>query len=369
VKVRENYIHLYYSAPIRRLCLTKRPSGSGKTKKPGPSTKGASGKPPKVEPEGPAPSPPGFVALEARGEAKGFGATAKAEAEGFAPPPRPFGANAQAPTVDQWQPQTSNFVYQPSPPPFSAAMQSAEEPGEPPADTEIHNLEAKGIETGGATVGQPSLQQTHAFELNSISTGAAPTGGTAPTPVASDPKAGIVAIVEGRLSREPAAIRDLARNLSQEFASQAEHLKRSRPNDERLAQHDDLIAFFERMAAGLAELANALDQAIKEGTGGSLESGSLGKAAQIARGLHQGVMQWIDLNFTRTFDCALRFGLFAAGIAFLHSIGADYAVTVGALGTLALKGGQAKDRPKAKDDRAKDRPKSEKKPKKNGPPD
>ena len=93
---------------------------------------------------------------------------------------------------------------------------------------------------------------------------------------------------------EPGDIRELARNLSQEFASQAEDLKRSRPNDERLAQHDDLIAFFERMAAGLAQLADALDQAVKEGTGGSLDSVSLGKAAQIARALHQGVMQWIE---------------------------------------------------------------------------
>jgi hypothetical protein len=154
--------------------------------------------------------------------------------------------------------------------------------------------------------------------------------------------------VEGRLSREPAAIRDAARNFSREFARQADDLKRSRPNDERLAQHDDLIGFFERMAAGLAELADALDQAVKEGTGGSLDSVSLGKAAQIAQGLHQGVMQWLEQNFTASIDCAVRIGLFGAGVMFLHSIGADGVAAVGALGTLALKGGQAKDRPNGK---------------------
>jgi hypothetical protein len=59
--------------------LTKKPSRSGKTKKPGPSTKGASGEPPKAEAKGSAPSPPGLT-----------GAEAKTAAEGFAPPSAPI---------------------------------------------------------------------------------------------------------------------------------------------------------------------------------------------------------------------------------------------------------------------------------------
>ena len=89
------------------------------------------------------------------------------------------------------------------------------------------------------------------------------TAGSAPIPIKSNFTAGSTAVVESRLSREPANIRDLARNFSQQFASQAEDLKRSRPNDER-GQHDNLLAFFERMADGLAQLAGALDQAVKE---------------------------------------------------------------------------------------------------------
>jgi hypothetical protein len=309
-------------------CLTKRPSSSGKTKKPDPSTKGASGEPPKAEAKGSAPSPPGFVALTARGEARSsgsaiLGAEAKTAAEGFAPPLAGLtGVEAKAEAGD-----------------FAA----------PPADTELHQFELMPVVTLGATVGQMSLKPNDDLRPNSIQTGPAPTSGTASTPVTSDQKAESVAIVEGRLSREPAAIRDLARNLSQEFASQAEDLKRSRPNDERLAQHDDLIAFFERIACGLAELADALDEAVSKGTAGSLDSGSLGKAAQIARGLHQGVMQWIEQNVTSSIDRVFNVGLFCAGIAFLHWIGADSTKVVAGLTTLlAIKGGQAKDAPKSK---------------------
>ena len=277
--------------------MTKRPSRSGKAKKPTPSTKGASGEPPKAE-----------SAI--------LGAEAKTKAEPFASPPAP---------------------------------------------RQVQPLEPIGIETLGATISPTispmSLRQTDVLTLTPISTGTAPTAGTAPAPGTSDLKVGSVAIVEGRLSREPAAIRDLARNLSQEFARQAEDLKRSRPNDERLAQHDDLIAFFERMACGLAELADALDEAVSKGTGGSLDSGSLGKAAQIARELHQGVMQWIEQNVTSSIDRVFNVGLFCAGIAFLHWIGADSTKVVAGLTTLlAIKGGQAKDAPNSKKKPRKSKP-------------
>ena len=46
--------------------------------------------------------------------------------------------------------------------------------------------------------------------------------------------------------------------MSREFTAQVEELKKSRPNEsDRLAQYDDLVAFFEKMAAGLSTLADA----------------------------------------------------------------------------------------------------------------
>ncbi len=144
----------------------------------------------------------------------------KAEAKGFATwPPGPPGAKAQAKVVAQWRPQTSSFFHQPSTPPLNAAVQSTTGPVQPP------------------------------FVPSEVVVPPLATAGSAPITVTSNVTAWSMAAVESRLSREPAAIRDSARNLSQEFASQGEDLRRSRPNDERLAQHDDLIAFVERMAA------------------------------------------------------------------------------------------------------------------------
>jgi hypothetical protein len=49
-------------------------------------------------------------------------------------------------------------------------------------------------------------------------------------------------------------------DVSREFTAQVEELKKSRPNEsDRLAQYDDLVAFFEKMAAGLSTLADALE--------------------------------------------------------------------------------------------------------------
>jgi hypothetical protein len=263
--------------------MAKKPRTSGKPTKRGALVMGTPGEPPKAEAKGLGPPPPTQTQAEAVAQLTHF-------------------------TIDQVQP-----------PPFNAAPFN-----NPPLNDAVHS-------TTGPVEPPFVPSAAHGPALTTIV--------SPPIPVT----AGSVAVVEGRLSREPEAIRDLARNLSQEFASQAEDLKRSRPNDERLAQHDDLIAFFERMADGLAQLADALDEAVK-GAGNSPDSVSIGKAAQIARSLHEGVMRWLEQNFTSSFDCAVRIGLFGVGITFLHSIGADYVAAVGALGTLALKGGQAKDR-------------------------
>jgi hypothetical protein len=251
-------IHLSEEAVI-----AKKPRTSGKPPKRGALAMGTPGKPPKAEAKGFSPSPPGTVALSARGQANfsGRGTMTLAVTEGSA-----SAAATEAQAEAAARPTHFNINQVPTPP-FNAAPFN-----NPPLNAAIHSI----------TIEPPFVPP------------AAHDPALATSPPIIPVTAGSVAVIEGRLSREPAAIGDLARNLSQEFASQAEDLKRSRPNDERrLAQHDDLIDFFERMADGLAQLADALDQAVKQGTGASLDSVSLGKAAEIARGLHQSVMQWM----------------------------------------------------------------------------
>jgi hypothetical protein len=70
--------------------------------------------------------------------------------------------------------------------------------------------------------------------------------------------------LEQRLSARSVDIRNSARALSQAFAEQAEILKGSKPNEtDQLRTYNDLVAFFEKMAAGLSRLADALDRAIE----------------------------------------------------------------------------------------------------------
>jgi hypothetical protein len=118
--------------------------------------------------------------------------------------------------------------------------------------------------------------------------------------------------VEQRLLEQPKHIRDAAHSLSREFIDQAAELKKSRPNDE------DLVAFLEKMAEGLERLANALDQCVK-----SPEPIFLGKAAEIARQLSLGSMEWLEANRTNVTAQVVNLSLFGAGIAFVTWIGAD----------------------------------------------
>jgi hypothetical protein len=142
-------------------------------------------------------------------------------------------------------------------------------------------------------------------------------------------------VVEGRLKEQPAAIHDIARTLSREFRSQARELKQQRPNDpDRIAQRDNLVVLTENIANGLANLADDLDQAISKGSNGKLEPVFLGKAAEVVQWLHSGLMGWLNENRTAVFEVPFRISIFVAGVAFLHSIGADSATAITALGVL-----------------------------------
>jgi hypothetical protein len=94
---------------------------------------------------------------------------------------------------------------------------------------------------------------------------------------------------------------------------------------------------FEKMAAGLAELADTLDAAISNATDGTPEPVFLGKAGEIARQLNLGLMEWLEENRALVIEVPIRISLFGLGVAFLHSIGADYAAAIVGLTALALK--------------------------------
>jgi hypothetical protein len=139
-------------------------------------------------------------------------------------------------------------------------------------------------------------------------------------------------VIERKLLERPDDIREAARNLSQAFEAQANELRKSKPNElGRLAQYENLTSFFEQMAAGLADLADALDRAFASP---GPEPLFIGKAADIARALQLRVQQWIEKTGTDVVDVPIRIGLLFGGISFLHGIGADSLPAIGALSWL-----------------------------------
>jgi len=148
-------------------------------------------------------------------------------------------------------------------------------------------------------------------------------------------------LIKQDLSARPTDIRNGARALAAQFVAEAEDLKKSMPNDgSRLAAQKQLIDLFERMARGLGELADALDQAISKGTDGQLEPVFLGTAGKIADELRRALVEWLEENRTMVFDVPVKIALFGAGVAFLHSIGADSFTAIGGLTALVLRRGQ-----------------------------
>jgi hypothetical protein len=152
----------------------------------------------------------------------------------------------------------------------------------------------------------------------------------------------IAGAFERRLTERPAEIRKAARALSKAIAEQIEELNASKPNEpERLAQQNDFIAFLQTIAAGLDELAAALDRAIAAGSGTSPEPILLGKAGEIARKLSAAVTEGLERNRTYIVDCTIKFCVFAAGFTLLHACGVDgyIAGAVAALMNVKLSGG------------------------------
>jgi hypothetical protein len=142
------------------------------------------------------------------------------------------------------------------------------------------------------------------------------------------------ASIEQTLSDRPVEIANAARALVQELAAQIEDLRQSKPNDPgRLAQYDALIPFLEKMAAGLGNLADALDRLVAPE--GSPEPVLLGNAAGAARWLQQAAMEWLEANRTMVIDVPVRLGLFGFSVAFVHQLGIDSTAVTASLAYLA----------------------------------
>ena len=161
------------------------------------------------------------------------------------------------------------------------------------------------------------------------------------------------AVIVDRLSKQPVVIRDTARAYAHALKREAESLRSHRPNDRserELAKYDDLVSFLEKMAAGLTDLAAALDEAIKEATEGSVDPARLTAAAQITHNLQQAVMQWLENNAGSRLSGILDVAMFTGSVLLLHSFGADSATAIGALGYIVRNIGRRKDPPKKKPD-------------------
>jgi hypothetical protein len=78
------------------------------------------------------------------------------------------------------------------------------------------------------------------------------------------------------------------------------------------------VSFLEQMAAGLTDLAAALDEAKR-----SAEPARFNTAARITHNLQQAVMQWLENNAGNRIGTVLDVALFTGSVLFLHSLGAD----------------------------------------------
>jgi hypothetical protein len=142
--------------------------------------------------------------------------------------------------------------------------------------------------------------------------------------------------IERKLLERPDDIRAAARNLADEFEQQAKELREGNiPNETgSLAQYEDLLDFLAEIAAGFAELADALDRAFSSVAGSTASSPEpifLGQAAEIVRWLQGRANQWLGEIGTNAINVPVRVGVLCSGIGFLHWLGADSPAAIGAL--------------------------------------
>lgn len=129
-----------------------------------------------------------------------------------------------------------------------------------------------------------------------------------------------VGAIARKLGKHPTDIRDVARALSRACRDRVAELRDSKPNEKEVLTHyDDLIAFLDSMAAGLAEIADALDQAIKDKENSRIFRG---KAAEIAAALQADVGKWYAKNSEKAIDYSFTLAGIGLGYVFLTALGA-----------------------------------------------
>jgi hypothetical protein len=79
------------------------------------------------------------------------------------------------------------------------------------------------------------------------------------------------------------------------------------------------------MAAGLANLADALDRMVAD-KGSASEPMLLGEAAEAAKSLQHTIGEYLTKNRTTVIDTPFKIGAFGLGIALVHSLGVDSTV-------------------------------------------
>jgi hypothetical protein len=151
--------------------------------------------------------------------------------------------------------------------------------------------------------------------------------------------------IERRLSTRPSDIISASRGFADALKTQADELRATKPNDPaRLAQYNDLIDFLDKLVTGLGALANALEEAFATATAerDTPEPAPLAVAAEIARQLQLGTLEWLEQYRTAVLDIPIRIVTFCAALTYLHYIGADYLTAVGTLGYLVRSAGAKK---------------------------
>jgi hypothetical protein len=139
-------------------------------------------------------------------------------------------------------------------------------------------------------------------------------------------------------------VRAAARALSKAIGNQIDELNASRLNDpDSLDRQGAFIAFLQRIAAGLDNLATSLEAIIDAGSSETKRS-ALADAGVAARGLVTFFREGFDEQRAAIQACVIHVPLLTGSVALLHALGVD--PTTAFVGTCAITGfkvGEAKE--------------------------
>jgi hypothetical protein len=131
-------------------------------------------------------------------------------------------------------------------------------------------------------------------------------------------------VLERNLSERPEDIREAARALSKAVTDQIDFLNDNKANEpDPLARHNDLIAFFTRIAEQLDAFADAIDVAINAASSSEREPVLLGGAASIARSIGDFVREGLTTHRAALQACAIQVPVISLSAWLLQQVGFD----------------------------------------------